>query len=428
MRVLALHPLCVAVFVWCVAAESSEKSHAPSKTAAHGILTKSMGRFQLAGRHRASMLEVNGGRLCVNGFGKKPPGYYFVGAISLKQCSTIAHQQPNSLGFRWGRAGFDYEVYKAYATPESQGGNISAPVDLGLLFSADGDFICTIYVAEDKITGQPFMFKKSNLSAHLDPKLKDGPASSVCYQRWTMAEFFKPRVSELWFCYMPASSADHCQKKKAEFYTQGKLFCVIFIFFLSVLGYIMSDMPQFETPLKWFARLLLNLELGMVSVGFLLTRLDDTEGALFFFLAYLIDVILGLLLFVPYYVMEFVNEDSPFNTAYLLTLAFSPCFLMEFMSYWSHFILLVGHQPLLVGCIAFLSTVLGIRFWDYYEEYMEEYNEERELSRKDKQDAIDKMSYASVPTEESPSDCCQVRTANWLTPQVLMSKLPRSCV
>ena len=40
-----------------------------------------------------------------------------------------------------------------------------------------------------------------------------------------------------------------------------------------------------------------------------LYRLNDTEGALFFFLAYLIDVILGLLLFVPYYVMECVNED-----------------------------------------------------------------------------------------------------------------------
>merc|ERR1719253_2563010 len=124
----------------------------------------------------------------------------------------------------------------------------------------------------------------------------------------------------------------------------------------------MADMPEFETPLTWFARFLLNLEFGMISIGFLLERWYDTESPLFFVIAYLINIFGAAACFAPYYFMEYVSEDSPFNTAYLLLLAFSPCFLMEFMSYWSHFILLVGHQPLLIGFIAFLSSALAIRY------------------------------------------------------------------
>merc|ERR1712228_398555 len=112
---------------------------------------------------------------------------------------------------------------------------------------------------------------------------------------------------------------------------------------------------------------------------------------------------MAVLLFVPYYIMEHMSEDSPFNTAYLLLLAFSPCFLMEFMSYWSHFILLVGHQPLLIGLIAFVTSALATRYLNYLRQYLEE--DEESIQRKASMSSIDKASYVSVPTEE-PADCC----------------------
>jgi len=368
---------------------------------AHGILRKSMGEFQLTGEANPTMREVNGGRLCVNGFGKKPPGYYFSGDVSLEECAAIAHEQPSPLGFRWGRPGFDYAVYNAYAKPESQGGNETIPVDLGLLFPQTGDFLCTIFVALDS-RGQPLTFKKSNTSERFKPKLKDGPASSVCFQRWTMTEFFKPVVEELWFCYMPQTGVQHCQDVANTFYFQGKIFICVFIFFLGVLGWIMSDMPEFETPLVWFTRLLLNLELGMVSVAFLLERWYDIESPTFFLAAFFLDIIGGVALFCPYYIMERISEDSPFNTAYLLLLAFSPCFLMEIISYWSHFILLVGHLPLLIGFLAFISTALAIRYWNFVREARELSDEG--IARMASLNKIDKASYVSVPTDE-PADC-----------------------
>merc|ERR1712072_986976 len=220
-----------------------------------------------------------------------------------------------------------------------------------------------------------------------------------------MAEFFKPSVSELWFCYMPIEGAESCGKSAKEFYLQGKIFVVVFIFFLAVLGWIMADMPEFETPLVWFARLLLNLELGLVSCGFLLGRWYDTESATFFILAYVLVVAGGALLFVPYYVMEWWSEDSPFNTAYLLLLAFSPCFLMEFMSYWSHFILLVGHQPLLIGFMAFSTTAIASRYYTHVVAYLNLKEDDESIQRRASMDSIDKASYVSVPTDE-PAECC----------------------
>jgi len=368
-----------------------------------GALEKSKGIFQLTGETDPTMREVNGGRLCVNGFGKQPPGYVFNGEISLDQCADIAGEQPSPLGFRWGRMGFDYAAYTEYARPLETGGNASNAVDLATLFPPTDleTFMCTIFVEKDR-KGQPIPFKKSNYSANFHPKLQDGPANSVCFQRWTMTEFFKPKVSELWFCYMKPERVMPCLKEKNEYYFQGKIFIIVFLFFLCVLGVIMSDMPEFETPLVWFTRLLLNLELGMISVAFLLTRNGATESPEFFACAFFLDVVMALFLFCPYHVMEFLSEDSPFNTAYLLLLAFSPCFLMEFMSYWSHFILLVGHLPLLIGALAFVMTALGLSYFHFV------LDERAKIALEDGDarslNSLEKQSYASVPTEE-PKDC-----------------------
>jgi hypothetical protein len=385
------------------------------QSVAHGVLQKRMGNFQLTGQADASLREVNGGRMCVNGFGKVPPGYYFTTDVSIEECAQVAHDQPNPLGFRWGRPGFDYSAYNDYAQPEAQGGNVSRPVDLGHLFRDSGDFTCTIYVGHDS-RGQPVPFVKSNVSARFAPKLKDGPAESVCFQRWTMTEFFKPAVGELWFCYMPATAAsvEGCRSLADAFYFQGKIFVCIFIFFLGVLGWIMADMPEFETPLVWFTRLLLNLELGLVSTAFLLERWFDTESPTFFVAAFFLDIFGAWLLFVPYYIMERLSEDSPFNTSYLLFLAFSPCFLMEFMSYWSHFMLLVRHLPLLTGFLSFAMTALSIRYMHFTQELKEMARDlafpgrkkKREEKEKSKLSAADKASYAKLPTEEPPESRC----------------------
>lgn len=378
-----------------------------SKTsAAGGVLPRSFGLFQLTGHASPTLTEVNGGRLCVNGFGKTPPGYYFSGPISLKRCAEIAMEQPSPLGFRWGRPGFDYDVYTSYATPEGLGGNGSHPVDLAMLYPDPGDFMCSIYVAMDS-SGQAFTFRKTNLSSMFKPKLRDGPASSMCLQRWTMTEFFKPVVSELWFCYMETSNADHCDRTREQFYTQGKIFMCVFVFFLGVLGWIMADMAEFEKPLVWFTRFLLNLELAMVAVAYLLTSgWRDTESPLFFLAAFVMDVVGAAILFVPYYVMEYLREDCFFNTAYLLLLAFSPCFLMEFMSYWSKFIVLVGHYPLLIGALAFITSASALQYKQYLDDYVKEGgNEKVEASKHQAElETVERGSYASVPTEE-PAEC-----------------------
>jgi len=370
-------------------------------SAASGVLEKSIGLFELTGGAKPTLEEVNGGRLCVNGFGKRPPGYYIIASISLAQCAAIAAEQPAPLGFRWGRQGFDYAVYTAYATSKEKGGNGSDPVDLRRLFPDPGEFVCTIYTALDS-TGQPYTFEKGNVSKHFKPELKDGPASNVCFQRWTMTEFFKPVVSELWFCYMVTTNADHCDTSRKNFYIQGKIFMCVFIFFLGVLGWIMADMAEFERPLVWFTRFLLNMEMAMVTVACLLASgWKGTESMLFYLVAYGGGVVGPFILFIPYYVMEHIREDFFGNTAYLLLLAFSPCFLMEFMSYWSHFILLVEHKPLLVGMIAFASSAGTMRFIHIAQEAGDNHEAEVEIARqKEEEIELDRGSYASVPTDD----------------------------
>merc|ERR1711972_528915 len=158
------------------------------------------------------------------------------------------------------------------------------------------------------------------------------------------------------------SGESNCKRGAGQFYTQGGIFICLFLCLLGALGFIMRDMPEFETPLVWFSRLLLNLELGLLTVGFLLTRWKDTESFRFFLTAFGMNIILSMLVFLPYHIMEWINEDSPFNTAYLLLVAFSPCFLAEFTSYWAHFICLVGHYPLLVGFVAFVCKVSCIQY------------------------------------------------------------------
>jgi len=236
-----------------------------------------------------------------------------------------------------------------------------------------------------------------------------------------MTEFFRPFVSELWFCYMPTTGEASCQENAQSFYMQGKIFVVVFVFFLAVLGWIMADMAEFETPLVWFTQFLLNMEFGLLSCGFLLEWWPDTEGVSFYLLAYIIDVAATWLAFIPYRVMESINENSPFNTAYLLLMAFSPCFLMEFMSYWSHFILLVGHQPLLVGFVSFITWYLAHRYLQYLMEKREE--EDEDIQRTKSQKSLDQGSYMSVPTDE-PAECCKADQA-WLR---CGDRLPRSCV
>jgi hypothetical protein len=378
------------------------------KPANHGLLKKEIGRFQLTGNAHSTLKEVNGGKLCVNAFGKTPPGWYFSAQVSLEECANLASVQPSTLGFRWGRSGFDYEHYKAHAMPNSKASDESG-VDLARLFPGTDPFGCTIFVGEDS-RGQPMAFRTSNLTSQLGVQvadMRDGPAREVCFQRWTMTQFFKPRVSELWFCYMPREEMNRCTEKAAEFYFQGQVFIGLFLILLGALGFIMRDMPEFETPLVWFSRLLLNLELGLLCVGFLLLQMEDTESFTFFLAAWAMNIGASIVVFLPYHLMERLNEDSPFNTAYLLLVAFSPCFLLEFASYWSHFIVLVDHLPLAVGGVAFITKTFAIRYLGVLvgddEEDTEDQPQQVELPE-------NRSAYRSVPTEEdAPQKSCMTR-------------------
>lgn len=249
----------------------------------------------------------------------------------------------------------------------------------------------------------------------IKPELKDGPASKVCFQRWTMTEFFKPVVSELWFCYMVSANADHCDTSRDDFYTQGKIFMCVFVFFLGVLGWIMADMAEFERPLVWFTRFLLNMEMAMVTVACLLcSGWRATESPWFYLTAYGGGVVGALVLFIPYYIMEHIREDFFGNTAYLLLCAFSPCFLMEFMSYWSHFILLVEHKPILVGMISFASSAGTMRFIHIFQEAGDNHEAEVEIQRQESSKALDRGSYASVPTDDPGQTSCGTMQSKFL--------------
>lgn len=308
-------------------------------------LKRKIGDFQLAGGNSASMKEINGGRRCTDAFGKEPPGYFFSGKITLDDCAKIAMQQPAVLGFRWGSGSFHHEAYNGYANPEMVGKDESDAIDLHRLFGDAEIFTCGIFVKLVGFNRQPAPFHESNLTATLgieDPRPSDGPAGMICFQRWTLVEFLKPHIQDLWFCYMASSAVHVCNHNRDIFYFQGEIFIGVFIMFLAMLGFIMRDLPEFEIPLVWFTRLLVNMELGLVCVAFFIKVTPGIGELNICILAYFTNIAMSYVLFVPYWVAEWCDEDSPFNTAYLLALSFSPAFLCEFMTYYPGFITLVS--------------------------------------------------------------------------------------
>jgi len=271
-------------------------------------------------------------------------------------------------------------------------------VDLSEIFPDTGEkFLCAIYVGRNPITGSMVSFMRNNYTETAgveEPDLKDGPATTVCFQRFSMIEFVKPAVDQIWFCYMKSSAQAECAERSQAYYNQGIYFLVAFVFFLACLGFIMRDMPEFEKPLLWFTRLLVHLELGLVCVG-LLMEYTRVQGAMFSVLAILTNFLCGFLFMMPYQVMEWMDENNPFNIAYLLAMCFCPCFTVEFVSYWPGVIRLVSKWPVLIGLVSFLIKIPIYNWWA----------EARRKGAGTEDDAdartANSFKYVSVPTNEA---------------------------
>mmetsp|Transcript_120721 Transcript_120721/g.341379 ORF Transcript_120721/g.341379 Transcript_120721/m.341379 type:complete len:418 (-) Transcript_120721:155-1408(-) len=324
-----------------------------SKRTSLGNLTRQFGNFVLTNNRQPDLRTINGGRLCVGAWGKQPSHYAASGRISPSQCADVAMRVPDALGFRWGREGYSADAYNRYTKLDS----IQRPVNLDEIFDEDNkDFECSIFVGRDLDSDEPLELATNITLPSFFPRggaVVEGPGSSVCFQRWTLQRFFCPSVTELWFCYMPEAGWPKCMENNSKKNQQGVVFLVAGVIFMAVLGYIMRDLPEFETPLLWFTRLLLCMELGVVAVAQLLKAGADA-GPGFELVAVVLVLFAQYTLLVPYRILEHFTENSPFNTFYLLFLAFSPCYVGETMSYYSAFPLLIDKWPIAMGLVAFL--------------------------------------------------------------------------
>jgi len=312
------------------------------------VLVRKAGAWVLVGDVVASMRAVNGGRHCVGPWGREPSKYELHGSIGLAHCSALASAQKGSVGFRWGREGFDSAAYHMYVAPD----DAATAVQLSTLFAGALDYTCAIYMSIDPATGYPYELSVGNLTGYI-PDYRNGVGDQVCYQRWDLNMYFQPWVDEMWFCYMSEndSATELCVESTRTKNVEGALILFSGMVFLVLLAYIMRESPEFEKPLSWLAQFVLFLELGLFAVATLLRTGQDS--GLFPCAAVIIILVAQYFILLPYRLAQQFLRSSPFNTAYLLILAFSPCVSAEIMSYTAAFPLLITKWPCALGVFTY---------------------------------------------------------------------------
>jgi hypothetical protein len=204
----------------------------------------------------------------------------------------------------------------------------------------------------------PTLFRDTNLTTGIHPKLVGNPGNEVCLQRWTLLQFFMPAVDQFWFCYLPQDRWPACEEGIGTFVMQGEGFVVLMLVGLAPLSYLMRKQTPLAWALTWGSRLLLNLELALVSVAVLVHWGYDGEAVKLAVFAFVGTVVVFNVLMLPHRCCiscgdQAVDLCKALAMWYLFAVTFSPCAVAEIMSYWPALTLIVLHRPMLIGIAAF---------------------------------------------------------------------------
>mmetsp|Transcript_26370 Transcript_26370/g.47525 ORF Transcript_26370/g.47525 Transcript_26370/m.47525 type:complete len:402 (-) Transcript_26370:49-1254(-) len=348
---------------------------------AYQILPKNIKGFALSGDKDAQLLQLNGGALCTDDHGGKPHGYIFYGAIDLATCATLASQQSHCVGFKWGRQSFNHGEYHAMIAKEEAGEHLGVDLDR-LMGYQPQDMQCEIYAANADGTSVPLTATSltrrfGHVTQQSDGGLPYMPfvkldnhtngGNAVCRQRWTLARFFKPQISEMWFCYLPETHWPACEEGLANFYVKdGLLFGSGILVALAALSWLLDGQRQFGWALLWAVRFLLNLELGIGAVAIVVSYKLTTDVATGYLLSLAIVVGAGSLLLLPAVHAENSDTCHWLSIFYMLILVFSPAIFLEWMTYFPAFPLLLEKQPVLLGCVGFVLEAIKAQIWPGY--------------------------------------------------------------
>lgn len=154
---------------------------------------------------------------------------------------------------------------------------------------------------------------------------------------------------------------DDCVEGLYNFYVkEGSVMTGTLCFFFAALAFVMANQRHFSWSVLWTARLLVNLELGMVSVLFLMKLGHDYDNiANSTVFAVLIVMITSFILLLPCLLLERCPSYQWIGLWWSMVLCFSPCILAEYASYFPAFPLLASHRPMVIGLIGFLIHVIS---------------------------------------------------------------------
>lgn len=325
------------------------------------LLQKQVHRFVLTGHKDPTMRQINGGRMCVDAWGKQPSRYTSSKSISLDSCGLYASSDASIIGFKWGAKAFSADVYREYAQPVAEGQAPSFHVDLHRLFDNQTKFSCTVFVDNSKEDGKPLKLAATPLRTHLgfdDAEASRGAGVHVCRQRWTLLRLlFYTDVGEMYFCFMPQSDWHLCQERFEQFQVMGKIFYLVLFFFLLFLAYVMRHIVSFSVSLTWLVRVVCCAELAILSINYMLDNGHDKMDSPFvFFLKTVGMTFIGLnVLLVPKYVCDYLFHRASFlGISWLLVLVLQPTAILEWITYDPQFPFIVDKKPCLVMTLAFL--------------------------------------------------------------------------
>jgi len=321
--------------------------------------------FRLTGGHAPTLSEINGGKLCVDAWGKQPPSYAAHGAFDLSQCATIANDVPYSIGFRWGSNSFDVPTYALYASKDAP----TEPMDLNELFYGNDPLVavtehtytCAIYMGTNATAQAAYPFRATDSSTafgFVPTDIDDGPGIEVCFQRWTLLEFFRFEIDELWFCYMKQDEWPLCQEQSDMYVKTGWFFYIGLFIALAVISFTLPAIPECSCVLLWLARALLNWELGLMCIHYLLAHGYERDAFRFFGVSVLTVIVLSTLVFLPYQIAECFRRQNAFGTFYLMIICISPTVIFEHvLAYERRFPMMIHYQPTTIGAVGFFFEV-----------------------------------------------------------------------
>merc|ERR1712100_977299 len=105
-------------------------------------------------------------------------------------------------------------------------------------------------------------------------------------------------------------------------------YCGLFVA-VAVISFTLPRIPECSYTLLWLARLLLNWELGLLSIHYMLAHGFERDVYRFFGVGVLTVVVLSTLIFLPYQLAECIRKDNAFGLFYLMVICLSPTVIFE---------------------------------------------------------------------------------------------------